>query len=258
MNFLELVQSRRSVRAFKQNNISNEILIQLIEAASFAPSGGNCQPWYFYIVKDINVKTEIINKSCHQNWMLTAPVFIVVCADIKQSENRYGERGRNLYSLQDTAAAIQNLLLCAASLGLGTCWCGAFDEYELRNILGLQKDMRPVAIIPVGYSANEPVMPKRKPLDEIITFIGEDNTVDLKEENINKFEHCDMGGTIFNDVNLGSSVFSNINFCNVDISDANLSNGQIYECNLSNFKIFDSKLDGMTINGRDICELLEK
>lgn len=256
MDFLELAQSRRSIRNFTQQDVPQEHLIELIEAAQAAPSGGNRQPWHFYIIRDEPVKTRIMNESCNQDWILTAPVVIVVCADIKRSESRYSQRGRDLYCIQDTAAAVQNILLCAKSMGLGTCWCGAFDEEKLSEVLQLHKDMRPVAIIPVGYPVNEPAAPRRRPLEDIVTFIGEDSNIAMEsKEDRPKFQHCDMGSTLFNDVNLGGSTFTDINFYGVDISDANLSEGMIHDCNLSNLKIYDCNLDGMTIDGIEIRRL---
>lgn len=251
--------ARRSIRSFKPKEVENDLLMQLIRAATYAPSGGNCQPWNYFIIKDKGVIAEVVEKSCQQDWLSSAPALIVVCADIKRSEKRYGDRGKNLYVLQDTAAAIQNILLCAVSLGLGTCWCGDFNEDELAKILCVNNDMRPVAIIPVGYHDVEPVMPKRRPVDEIVTFIGESGSSSVTDEpNIRKIEHCDMGGISFNDINLGGSTFNNINFSGVNINDANLSEGQIHNCNLSNLKIYDCNLDGTTINGKNIIGLLEK
>ncbi len=171
MNFLELARSRRSIRSFKSDDVPEELLIQLIEAAQAAPSGGNCQPWHFYIIKNRAVIQRIRDEACKQAFITTAPVLILVCADIARSEERYAERGRELYCLQDTAAAIENLLLCAASLGLGTCWCGAFDENRVTGILDLPGKMRPVAIIPVGYSQKEGAKTGRRPIEEITTFI---------------------------------------------------------------------------------------
>lgn len=254
MDFNELSQSRRSIRNFKKKDVSKDDIIKLIKAAQSAPSAGNCQPWHFFIIYDKDLQKKISN----QDFMLTAPVFIVVCADIKRSENSYGERGRNLYCVQDTAAAIQNLLLCAKSLELGTCWCGAFDEEKVSAVLSLQKDMRPVAIIPVGYPVSEPVPSRRRPFEEIITFIGENEySCNMEaDEPERRFEHCDMGDTVFDDVNLGNSTFHNINFYGVDISDANITDGKIHDCNLSNLKIYNCRLDGMTVNGKVICELL--
>lgn len=171
MDFIKLAQSRRSVRAFKQEEVPNDMILKLLEAAQAAPSGGNCQPWHFYVVTKKKTIYEIVEKSCRQNWITTAPFLLVVCEDIPRTEARYGERGKNLYGIQDTAAAIQNILLCASGMGLATCWCGAFDESACAEILDLQKTMRPVAIIPVGYPEKEPQMPRRRPIEDIATFI---------------------------------------------------------------------------------------
>jgi len=171
-NFVELSKSRRSIRGFKDKDVSKEQLMELIEAGQSAPSGGNCQPWHFYVIKNKDLQAEIKEKSCGQDWILTAAAFIVVCAEGKRSEFRYGERGRDLYSIQDTAAAIQNILLCAKSMGLGTCWCGAFDEGKLSEVLNLPENFRPIAIIPVGYPAEDSYPPQnRRPIEEIVTFI---------------------------------------------------------------------------------------
>jgi len=172
MDFIELSKTRRSIRRFKSENVSNDDILKLLEAAQSAPSAGNCQPWHFFVVSDKNIQVGIKKSAYNQEFILAAPLCIVVCADIKRSEERFSERGRNLYCIQDTAVAIQNILLCAKDIGLGACWCGAFDENAVSGILNLQNDMRPVAIIPIGYPVNEPVPVKRRPIDEIVTFIG--------------------------------------------------------------------------------------
>lgn len=172
MNFNELAKARKSIRKFKPDDVSDDIIMKLLEAAQEAPSAGNCQPWHFYVIKNKDVISRIHERAYSANWILTAPVLIVVCADIQRSESRFGERGRNLYCIQDTAAAIQNILLCATDLGIGTCWCGAFNESAVTEILNLPKDMRPVAIIPLGYASVDNPKPKRIPINEITTFIS--------------------------------------------------------------------------------------
>lgn len=97
---------------------------------------------------------------------------IVVCADEKRSSTAYGNRGKLLYCLQDTAAATQNILLTAHSLGLGSCWVGAFDEESARKALNTPKEVRPVAIIPIGYPDETPRQRSRRPLTEIVCRDG--------------------------------------------------------------------------------------
>ncbi len=259
MEFLELTQSRRSIRGFTGEDVPQEDVWKLLGAARSAPSGGNCQPWHFYVVRDKAVQADIA-KAAGRNeaFLLTAPVLFVVCVEPSRSE-RYGERGKTLYCIQDTAAAIQNILLCAKDLGFGTCWCGAFDEDAVSRVLRLQGDKRPVAIIPVGVPANEPLVSVgRRPLEEIVTFIGERGGDAPHEESPRKVEHCDMSGTEFRDINLYGSVFSDANMQSVEITDVNFTDGSIHGCNLTGFAVYDCKIEGMTVNGKDIIELLEK
>jgi nitroreductase len=256
MDFTQLCNSRRSIRSFTNRDVSKDDVLKLLKAAQAAPSAGNRQPWHFFVIRDEVVRSAITGAAGPQPFMLSAPVMLVVCADAARSESRYGERGRNLYCLQDTAAAVQNILLCAKNLGLGACWCGAFNEDAVSRILNLPAKLRPIAVIPVGHPASEPlVAPTRRPLDEIVTYIGE-STVDGEysdEAGSRKIEHCDMASAEFNDVNLGGSVFTNVNLRETEISDVNLSGGRIHECDLSNLAIYNCKLDGMTIDGKSIC-----
>jgi nitroreductase len=92
----------------------------------------------------------------------------VVCADESRAKESYGDRGKTLYCLQDTAAATQNILLMACSLGLGTCWIGAFREEEIRKVIKAPSEMRPVALIPVGYPNESPRARSRRPASEVV------------------------------------------------------------------------------------------
>ncbi len=168
MDVFEAIKSRRSVRAFKKQTISSDEITKLIDAARWAPSAGNIQPWKFVIVEDPKIKHELSAAASDQTFIEEAPVVIVVCADQAQSAKGYGSRGANLYCLQDTAAATQNVLLAAHAMGLATCWVGAFQEEEARKVLNTPSGLRPVAIIPVGHPAEKPPARSRKPLGEII------------------------------------------------------------------------------------------
>jgi nitroreductase len=166
----EAIQGRRSIRNFKKQNIPKELITQLIEAASYAPSAGNIQPWQFVIVRNQAVKRKFAESALNQHQIEQAPVVIVVCADEKRASMGYSTRGRTLYCLQDTAAAAQNILLTAYSLGLGTCWIGAFNEEEVKEAINAPEGIRPIAMIPVGVPDQKPRQRARKILNQITYY----------------------------------------------------------------------------------------
>ena len=168
MNVFEAIMNRRSVRAFTNEPVSDEEVMKLIDAARWAPSAGNIQPWEFVVVRDPEIKRGLSVAALDQTFIEEAPVVIVVCANQLRSSRGYGSRGANLFCLQDTAAATQNMLLTAHALGLATCWVGAFQEEEARKVLNIPNGVRPVAIIPVGHPAEKPEAPDRRPLSEIV------------------------------------------------------------------------------------------
>jgi nitroreductase len=170
MDVLEAIKGRRSIRAFKSEDVSQEIIEKLIDAAIYAPSAGNIQPWEFIIVRKLNIKKNLVEAASGQSFIEEAPVVIVVCANENRSSQGYGARGKTLYCVQDTAAAMQNILLFAYSLGLGTCWIGAFREEEVKEILKIPFGIRPVAIIPVGYPAEFPSPRSRRPINLIVHY----------------------------------------------------------------------------------------
>jgi len=142
--------------------------MKIIDAARLAPSAGNIQPWEFVVVRDPEIKRGLSAAALDQTFIEEAPVVIVVCANQLRSARGYGTRGVNLYCLQDTAAATQNMLLAACALGLATCWVGAFNEEEARRVLNIPNGVRPVAIVPVGHPAEKPEAPERRSLSEIV------------------------------------------------------------------------------------------
>jgi len=166
----EAIRNRRSIRAYTSKEVSEEEVKKLIDAARWAPSAGNIQPWEFVIVRDAKIKRGLSVAALDQTFIEEAPVVIVVCANEMRSAWGYGHRGATLYCLQDTAAAIQNLLLAAHALGLSTCWIGAFQEEDARQVLNLPRGVRPVAIIPVGHPAEKPMAPSRRPISEIVHY----------------------------------------------------------------------------------------
>jgi len=168
---INTILERRSIRAFLPEPIPREHLDQLIESLHWAPSAGNRQPWHFYMILNPEIKRFLAVAAFDQDFVAQAPVVFVVCAIPEKSAARYGQRGRELYVYQDTAAAVQNLLLASVALGYGTCWVGAFDESEVSRALKIEKHMRPVAIIPVGKPGKKPAPTRRSPLAEILTIL---------------------------------------------------------------------------------------
>lgn len=162
MDIFEAMEKRHSVRSFDASrDVAPELVEELLRCACMAPTAGNVQPWRFYVVRDPGVKEELARAALGQSYVSMAPLDIVVCADLEAHAASYGKRGVELYSIQDTAAAVENILLTATSLGLGACWVGAFREEEAARALDLPKGIRPLAIIPVGYPARSGGQPRK-------------------------------------------------------------------------------------------------
>ncbi len=171
MSMEEVIKQRRSVRSFTDEQVDDETVRHLLNMGRWAPSAGNRQPWHFYAVRDAEMRAQLAEAAGGQQFVVQAPVVIVVCAEPETSAARYGDRGRSLYCLQDTAAAVQNILLEVHARGLGACWVGAFDEQRCAEVLTLPEGRRPVAMIPIGHPASDPQPRARRSLDEVVTHI---------------------------------------------------------------------------------------
>jgi len=161
------IRERRSIRAFKADPIAEEVVEELVELANMAPSAGNLQAREFIVIRDDRTRESLAAAAGNQMFISQAPVCIVVCVNYERIAN-YGARGRELYVFHDTGAAIQNVLLAAHDMGLGTVWVGAFNEGPVKRVLGLPKHIRPVAIIPVGHPVEQPKMRVRRDLSDIL------------------------------------------------------------------------------------------
>jgi len=169
LDVFDAIKGRRSIREYYEDvDVPEDDLSKILEAAIQAPSAGNLQPWEFIVVKNPKTRELLAKAALGQYWMTTAPVHIVVCANETRSSRVYGLRGKTLYCIQDTAAAIQNMLLAAYALGYGTCWVGAFDEEAVRRILNIPSGVRPVAIVTLGKPAEQPYKTGRRPLKDVV------------------------------------------------------------------------------------------
>lgn len=173
MSILDIIINRRSVRDFTDQEIPESAIEALVDALRWAPSAGNLQSRKFYFVFNRDLRNKLAQaelKHGFASFVARAPLVVVACVDHRLA-SRYGERGKHLYCIQDTAASIQNLLLAAHDLGLGTCWVGAFKEESIMGILDLPDDLRPVAIVPVGYPARTPKAPDRVSKDDAVKLL---------------------------------------------------------------------------------------
>ena len=168
MEFEQVLQKRHSVRKFQKKEISEETIQKILQLANLSPSAGNLQARSVVIVKERAVKEKISDIALGQTFIAQAPVVFVICAETKESEIKYGEQGRKLYSIQDATIFASYLQLAATSYGLSSCWVGAFKENELREILDLPAETVPIAIIPVGVSDESPYITSRKSLEKLI------------------------------------------------------------------------------------------
>jgi len=113
-------------------------------------------------------RKALARAALNQASVVEAPVVLVFCANPSQSSWRYGSRGEKLYPLQDATIAASYAQLAATALGLASVWIGSFYEDEVLEVLGKPKGVVPVAIIPIGYPAEEPYVTSRKKLNDIV------------------------------------------------------------------------------------------
>ena len=170
MNLIDALAGRRSIRSYKEEQVSRDLILDLIKAAETAPSAGNLRARKYVVVTNTQMRKALAVSAYGQSQLETAPVLVVVCADVSRSSKRYGDRG-SLYSIQDAAAATMCLLLAAYDSGLGACWNGAFDDQIVRDALNLAKDVLPVAILSIGWPAEVPRAPPARNLDEVVSWI---------------------------------------------------------------------------------------
>lgn len=170
MDVKEAVVNRRSIRRYQLKPVPNELVAEVLEAAKYAPSSGNLQNWKVIIVSDEAKKEELATAALKQKWITQAPLLLVVCNEMANAKRLYKERGEKLYAIQNCAAFIQNILLMAQSLGLGTCWIGAFDSNAVKRVLKIPDDVNPDAIISLGYADEEVDTPPKNSLKQLVFF----------------------------------------------------------------------------------------
>jgi nitroreductase len=177
LDFKDVVNSRRSIRTYIDKDISDELIYKILEYGHSAPSAGNIQPWEFIIVKSEEIKNKIVDTTFignnengikKQDWMLSAPVFIVICGNKKKSYDRYGKKALETLIYLDVSACIENMILGAVDLGLASCYVSGFREKDLSRVLNLPETHEVIGILPIGYSSEVCFSRPKIDLNEII------------------------------------------------------------------------------------------
>jgi len=148
--------------------VEQEELEGILQAARRAPSAGNLQAYKVAVVRSPRLRRALGRAALDQDFLAQAPIVLVFLADPLASAVKYGGRGQTLYAIQDATIACAYAQLAACAQGLGSCWVGAFQEDEVRAALGLGQDLRPIALLPLGYAAERPEISERRPLSEMV------------------------------------------------------------------------------------------
>ncbi len=154
---LEIIKSRRSIRRFMETPIPPDVLSSLLEAARWAPSGGNNQPWAFVVVQE---PANIRKVKMFSPGLGGDPVaLLIVCSDQSIEAST---------AIMDVSIATQNVMLAAEEMGLGSCSVRSLNQKALQLLLSLPSHMVPELTISLGYPAETPRLPSRRPIEEIV------------------------------------------------------------------------------------------
>lgn len=164
MEVLEAIRQRRSVRAYRPDPVPADALEKVLEAARLAPSASNRQPWRFVVVTDPGRRVELARAARDQAFVGQAPVVI---AAVALEPDTVMSCRVEAYAV-DLAIAVDHMTLAAVAQGLGTCWIGAFDQDRARRLMSIPDHCKIVALLPLGYPADEPRPKNRKALADVV------------------------------------------------------------------------------------------
>lgn len=164
MEFLDLVRKRYSVRGYQPREVEPEKVAQILEAVRLAPTAANYQPFRLILVHTRGREAEL-RRIYDKDWFVQAPLMLCACGVVQESWVR--DDGKNTLDI-DLAIIMTHFALAATSLGLGTCFIGAFDPVEARRILDIPAEAEPILMSPLGYPADQPDLKERRPLQELL------------------------------------------------------------------------------------------
>jgi len=166
VDVFEAIRSRYSVRGYKPDPVSDEVLGQVLEAARQAPTAANKQPFRIIVIHTKGREDEL-KRVYGRPWFLQAPLVLAVVAVPGEAWRRMDDKR---YDEVDATIAMDHLVLAATALGLGTCWIAAFDPAAVHEVLALPAAVEPVALTPLGYPDKGRVATSRRPLDELVKY----------------------------------------------------------------------------------------
>ena len=166
MDFQDLVRNRYSVRAYEPIEVEQEKIDQILQAMRLAPTAANHQPFRIILIRTKGREAEL-RRIYDKDWFVQAPIIICACGVDQESWIR-GD-GRPTTEI-DVAIVMDHIILAATSLGLGTCWIGAFNPEEARRILKIPEFASPILFSPLGYPADQPKSKERKPIGELVKY----------------------------------------------------------------------------------------
>jgi len=170
--FENLCNSRKSIRKFTDKSIEENKINKILDIINSAPSAGNLQAYEVIVVKSKEKITKLYEASLHQKFIAEAPVVLVFVAKAQESSKIYGERGEQLYCIQDATIACTYAMLACEALGLSSTWVGAFEEDKIKELLNCREEEIPIALLPMGYTlSNKISFIKRKDLNQLVREI---------------------------------------------------------------------------------------
>ena len=167
MEFSELVKKRYSVRAYKPDPVEEHKLDQVLDAARYAPTAANLQPFQLIVIRTAGREAEL-RRIYDRKWFTQAPLVLCACGVPSQAWVRGSDD--KAYTDVDVAIVMDHLILTATSLGLGTCWIAAFNPAAARKVLHLPDGIEPIIFTPLGYPADQPGAKERKPIDTLVRY----------------------------------------------------------------------------------------
>ena len=162
MSLLDLILSRRSIRRYENKEIPEELLERILEAGRQAPSAANRQPIRFVVVKDYDILKKLCDKLITR-FVKSAPVAIAGCADVESLLT-------GKWAIVDATIALQNMVIAAWALGIGSCWIGACNEKKVKELLKIPDKWKFVALLTLGYPAEQPNPRKKKQFEDLFSF----------------------------------------------------------------------------------------